>query len=224
MSTSGPRPFRKDEVTDYERRRYRGLDQRIVHNRELRILGRIFDRIGAGRALRVVDAPCGYGRFSTFLLERTSLLLSSDYSPAMVERAVAREAGGRRPAGFVSDLKTGLALAPDAVEAVFSMRFFHHLHEAADRRAVLAEYARVSRAWAVVSFYRLNPLHRFQRFIRRRLKHTRYRIKMLARDEFVSEARETGWEVEKIYPLIRGIHGQQIALLRKRAHQRSASG
>ncbi len=217
MSTSGARQFRKDEVADYERRRYRGLDQRIVHNRELRILDRVFDRIGAGRALRVVDAPCGYGRFSTFLLKRASLLLSSDYSPAMVERAVTWEMDGRRPVGFVSDLKTGLALTSAAVDAVFSMRFFHHLHESADRRAVLAEYGRVSRAWAVVSFYRLTPLHRFQRFVRHHLKHAKYRIKMITRDEFVSEAREAGWEVEKIHPLLRGIHGQQIALLKKRA-------
>ncbi len=217
MSTSGPHPHRRDEVADYERRRYRGLDQRIVHNRELKILGRVFDRIGAGRGLRIVDAPCGYGRFSPFLLERTSLLLSSDYSPAMVERAVTWERNGRRPAGFVSDLKTGLALASGAVDAVFSMRFFHHLHESADRRAVLAEYGRVARDWAVVSFYLPNPLHRFQRLIRRRLKHATYRIKMVTRDEFVSEAREAGWEVVKVYPLIRGIHGQQIALLKKRA-------
>lgn len=216
MSTSTTKAFRRDEVADYERRRYRGLDQRLVHDREMRILERVFRAITPGGGFSVLDAPCGYGRFSPFLLARATFLVSTDYSPAMVERAVTWEANGRRPVGAVSDLKLGLPFAPASFETVFSLRFFHHLHESADRRTVLREFARVSRRWAVISFYELNPLHRFQRWVRGGLTHRRYRIKMLTREEFVTEAREAGWDIVRIHALIRGIHGQHIALLRKR--------
>ncbi len=215
MSSSKTRPFRRDEVADYERRRYRGLDQRIVHNREQRILDCVFGRIVSAGDFPVLDAPCGYGRFSAFLLGRASFLASSDLSQAMVERAAARRAGASRPLGVVADLKQGLPFASAAFAAVFSMRFFHHLHEHEDRLAVLAEFHRVSRGWAVVSFYRLNPLHRFQRWVRRGIKHSRTRIKMITREEFESEARRAGWKVAGVYPLLRGFHGQHIALLRK---------
>ena len=127
-------PFAEHEVRDYERRRYRGLDQRLVHHREVRILQRIMRTIdpasemsrasspgihvqaGRGDAAHerpatekapraaspadwpvspgssppgshppglvwlALDAPCGYGRLASFLLERgyRCLLYTSD--------------------------------------------------------------------------------------------------------------------------------------------------
>ena len=215
MSSSVNRPFRRDEVADYERRRYRGLDQRIVHGREMRILDRIFRRIGESGPVSVLDAPCGYGRFSGFLLGRAAFLASCDLSAAMVERAAAKRTGRSSPRGAVADLKQGLPFGPRAFGLVFSMRFFHHLHQSEDRRHVLGEFSRVSSRFAVVSFYRLNPLHRFQRWVRRGIKHSRTRIKMITREEFVEEAGQAGWRVVRVYPLIRGLHSQHIALLAK---------
>jgi len=215
MSSSVNRPFRKDEVEDYERRRYRGLDQRIVHSREMRILDKVFRRITTPGPLSVLDAPCGYGRFSGFLLGRAAFLASSDLSAAMVERAASKRSESNSPHGVVADLKQGLPFVPQAFGAVFSMRFFHHLHRSEDRLHVLEEFHRVSGRWAVVSFYRLNPLHGFQRWLRRGIKRTKTRIKMIPGDEFVREAEQAGWRVVRVYPLLRGIHGQHIALLEK---------
>lgn len=216
MSSSVNRPFRKDEVEDYERRRYRGLDQRIVHSREMRILDKVFRRIAVPGSFAVLDAPCGYGRFSEFLLGRATSLASSDLSAAMVERAASKKAGSSSPRGVVADLKQGLPFISRAFNAVFSMRFFHHLHQSEDRLHVLGEFHRVSGRWAVVSFYRLNPLHRFQRSLRRGIKHSKTRIKMIPGEEFVREAAQAGWSVVRVYPLLRGIHSQHIALLEKR--------
>lgn len=215
MSSSVNRPFRKDEVEDYERRRYRGLDQRIVHSREMRILDTVFRRIAVPRSFAVLDAPCGYGRFSEFLLGRATSLASCDLSAAMVERAASKSAGSSSPRGVVADLKQGLPFVPQAFNAVFSMRFFHHLHQSQDRFHVLKEFHRVSDRWAVVSFYRLNALHRFQRWLRRGIKRTKTRIKMIPGNEFVREAEQAGWRVVRVYPLLRGIHSQHIALLEK---------
>ncbi len=215
MSSSVNRPFGPEEVADYERRRYRGLDQRIVHGREMRILDRIFRGIRESGSVSVLDAPCGYGRFSGFLLGRATFLASCDLSAAMVERAASKKAGRSSPRGAVADLKLDLPFRDRAFVVVFSMRFFHHLHQSEERRHVLGEFSRVSSRFAVVSFYRLNPLHRFQRWVRRGIKHSRTRIKMITREEFVEEAGQAGWRVVRIYPLIRGVHSQHIALLAK---------
>ncbi len=209
-------PFSKNEVTDYEKKRYRGLDQRLVHSREQKILKKIFHGIGETSGL-ALDLPCGYGRFSDFLLERGFELISCDISHAMVERANERavklihgEAGGA-----VADATLGLPFKEAIFSLVFSMRFFHHIHNSQDRRKILDEYCRVTSGWAVLSYYQSNALHKVQRKFRRKIKKTPTRIKMITRQEFQGEAEESGFEVVSIFPLFRGIHSQHIALLKK---------
>ena len=102
MSSSPNVPFTEPEVADYERRRYRGLDQRLVHSRETRILKDFMDRLAADRLRpnRVLDAPCGFGRFTALLRRSGAEVVSSDLSLAMVKRALAWPAavGGARGA------------------------------------------------------------------------------------------------------------------------------
>ena len=72
MSSSHASPprskFTAGGVRDYERTRYRGLDQRIVHAREDQADRRPLDEASpdAARAAppRFLDLPCGYGRFT----------------------------------------------------------------------------------------------------------------------------------------------------------------
>ncbi len=219
MSSSANRTFRADEVADYERRRYRGLDQRIVHGRELRILRRILSLIDretpdliSGHAL---DAPCGYGRFSGLLLTRGYRLVSSDLSAAMVRRARTKDAISISPIGIVANLTQGLPFRSGAFSVILSMRFFHHLHDSADRRRALGEFAHSSSSWLILSYYQANRLHLLQRKMRRAVKRSRTRIKMITRGEFESEAGAAGFEIVRIFPLFKGIHAHHIALLRK---------
>lgn len=219
MSSSANRTFREDEVADYECRRYRGLDQRIVHRRELRILRRILSFIERETPLRTppyaLDAPCGYGRFSGLLLARGYRLVSSDLSSAMVRRARIRDQFPIFPMGIVANLTKGLPFRVGAFSVILSMRFFHHLHDAADRSRALVEFARSSSSWLILSYYQANRLHLLQRKMRRAVKRSRTRIKMITRAEFVSAARAAGFEIVCIIPLFRGIHAHHIALLRK---------
>jgi len=209
-------PFSKREVADYEKKRYRGLDQRLVHSREQKILKKIFDRIGAASGL-ALDLPCGYGRFSDFLLERGFGLINCDISLAMVERANQRAVKLAKVVarGAVADATSGLPFKVETFSLVLSMRFFHHVHNSQDRRKILDEYCRVTSGWAVLSFYQSNALHKIQRKFRRRIKRTPTRIKMITRQEFQNEAEESEFEVVSVFPLFRGIHSQHIALLKK---------
>ena len=208
--------FEKHEVEDYEKKRYRGWDQKLVHSRENRLLERLLETVGShpGQAL---DLPCGYGRFSGLLSKKGFTSINCDLSFFMVERANARrQLGNASPSpGVVADAVKGLPFKDESFFLVFSMRFFHHLHESRDRERVLGEFHRVSEKWLLVSYYQTNALHRLQRKLRRKVKKSPTRIRMISGEDFRDEAKSVGFEVEKIYSLFRGLHAQRIALLKK---------
>jgi SAM-dependent methyltransferase len=212
-------PFQEHEVADYERRRYRGLDQRLVHGREMKILRRALGLIEAGEPDKpsklALDAPCGYGRFSGLLIEAGYRPVSCDLSLAMVQRARAKDAASTYPIGIVGNVIRGLPARTGVFPLIFSLRFFHHLHQSEERQTALREFARASTGWLILSFYQANPLHRAQRALRRRVKKSRTRIKMITAREFRQEATAAGFQVVRVFPLFRGIHAQHIALLKK---------
>jgi SAM-dependent methyltransferase len=221
MSTAGR--FTRDGVRDYEKRRYKGLDQRFVHAREMRLLKQAFRRLdresekspaGPGRhpLPRALDLPCGYGRFTSFLNGRGFSVVNSDVSLEMVRRA--GESSGAP--GAAANAVQGLPFKDGSFEAVFSIRFFHHLHDPAARAAVLAEFRRVTAAWAVVSFYRMSGLHAAQRRLRRRFGKSRTNIRMIERGRFEAEAEAAGFDIVAVRPLLRGLHAYHLALLRRK--------
>jgi hypothetical protein len=207
MSSCPRVPFKESEVADYERRRYKGIDQRLVHRRELRILKKALRFLGeevpAGSSGLALDAPSGYRP------------VSCDLSRAMVSRACGQDYIAHNPMGIVADVTRGLPFRDGAFPLVFSLRFFHHLHQPEERRAALGEFARTGSGWLILSFYRSNALHRAQRTIRRRLKRSRTRIKMISGREFRREAAGAGFRVVCVFPLFRGIHAQHIVLLKR---------
>jgi SAM-dependent methyltransferase len=217
MSSSANKPFDRSGVADYEKRRYRGLDQKLVDRREKHILRRLFGKIRIpGRTVLILDAPCGYGRFTELILGEGARLVSSDLAFPMVERAVNGNRDPRRLGGVVSDFRRGLPFKAEAFDYVFSMRLFHHLHEAADRKAVLDEFARTAKSGAILSFYRVRGIHAFQRKLRRLIRRNRREIKMVPGETFEKEVREAGFVIERVAPLFRGIHAQHILLLKKK--------
>lgn len=208
--------FEKHEVEDYEKKRYRGWDQKLVHTRENRLLDRLLKSVAdfPGWAL---DLPCGYGRFTALLVQNGFIPFNCDVSYFMVERANVRvQTGNASPSlGAVADAVQGLPFKGESFPLIFSMRFFHHLHESQDRMRVLSEFHRISEKWLLISFYQASALHRFQRRLRRKVKKTQTRIRMISAEEFRSEAESAGFEVKKIHSLFRGLHAQRIALLKK---------
>jgi SAM-dependent methyltransferase len=218
--------FTEEGVRDYERKRYRGIDQRIVHARETRLIERNFAAIRAAGGFpetgaAVLDLPCGYGRFSALLRGHARRLVNSDLSFEMVRRAAlavpaasVSDCAGAAAEGVVANAKQGLPFKDGVFDVVFSVRFFHHVHDAGDREAILREFRRVASGWAIVSFYRTSGFHILQRRLRRKMHKSRTNIKMIEPGTFEHEAAAAGFEVVKIAPLFRGVHAYYLALLR----------
>lgn len=223
-----PKPFDRPGVADYERRRYRGLDQRLVDRRERCLLSRAFARLRA-RAPEawagpngplILDAPCGYGRFTSLILGEGARLVSADLALPMVERTLEGRGRVRHLGGAVADLRGGLPFKPASFDYVFSMRLFHHLHSPEHRRAVLREFARVASGGVVMSYYRFRGLHALQRRLRRFLTGARREIRMVPGETFEREAADAGFTIDRVYPLFRGLHAQHIVVLRRMPPER----
>lgn len=219
MSSSRSHRFSQEEVAAYERKRYRGLDQRLVDWREKKIVQH-FLKLSLPRATTwplALDAPCGYGRFSRLILDQGFRLVSGDFSPAMVERACRQGNNMNFPIGIVVDMKTRLPFKDDSFDVVVCLRFFHHLHTPEERKFVLAELGRVCRDKLIISFYHLQWVHRWQRAMRRLIHPSPTRISMLPLSGFIREAEEAGLEVKEIRFLCRLVHAQCLALLAKKS-------
>jgi len=208
--------FKDHEVLDYEKKRYRGFDQKIVDWRERRVIKKLIKE-AKGEAEKVLDLPCGYGRFSELLKEETPCLISGDQSFSMVKRAMRNRAASNMDSGkgAVCDAVEGLPFKAGAFDGIFSMGFFHHLHTRNARLKVMKEFFRTSSDWIIISFYSLNPVHKFQRRMRKAAGKSRTDINMMSQKDFVSEAEEAGLNVKRICPLFKGMHSQHIALLKK---------
>ena len=208
--------FQEHEVEEYERKRYRGIDQRIVHFRERSILRKYLDNLDDSPGL-ILDLPCGYGRFSELLHSTNLPVVNCDISFFMVKRARNKTQEPERLSrmGVVADAKTGLPFKSNVFRCVFSLRFFHHLHESADRENILREFFRVSSEWVILSYYQMNVLHLLQRKLRRKLKRSRTSIKMVSPEDIRSEIAGAGLEAVKVKSLVKGLHAQRIALLKK---------
>jgi SAM-dependent methyltransferase len=213
-----PGTFSSHGVRDYEQKRYRGLDQRVVNSREQRIIRRILKKVIKGKVngLKVLDVPCGYGRFTQALLTGQNCLIDSDLSFYMVKRAVERGKDFQEfVLGAVADTKKGLPFKENAFDLLLSMRFFHHVHEGKDREAILHEFCRVSKEWVILSYYRANLIHQLQRKMRHKVKRKQTHISIISSQRFKQEVIAAGFEIIKTYPVIKGIHSQWVAFLRK---------
>ncbi|MFQ6083032.1 MAG: class I SAM-dependent methyltransferase [Candidatus Aminicenantia bacterium] len=206
--------FIKKEVEEYERKRFKGLDQKIIDWREKKIIRKILNLLPE-KQLLILDIPCGYGRFSKIFIEKKARVISADLSFFMVARS--RE---RNPFSthffLVSNLKQGLPFKSEKIDYIFCFRFFHHLHFSQERCKILSDFAKVSRKWIIISYYQSNFLHRWQRKLRKILTKGKTKIKMISKTQFSKEADSVGLKIVRVFPVLGGIHSQHIALLEKK--------
>jgi SAM-dependent methyltransferase len=193
----------ENQVREYERRRYRSIDQRLMSHLEWRTVARLLDRAGVGGAT-ILDVPCGYGRFTGRLAERGGLPLVADVSVHMV----ARTRRGLSPAvpGAAVDV-LALPFADASVDGALVMRLLHHLPDS-ERRQALGEVARVIRKWAVFSAYTVAPLHRLMRRIQGRPP------KEASPSVLGEQVASAGLEIVESRAVLPYLHAQRIFLVR----------
>jgi SAM-dependent methyltransferase len=198
------------DVLKYEKRRYGAPDQKLVDRREQAWVDEIIRSLELAKG-RVLDAPCGYGRFSTVFAVRGARVIAADVSTAMVGRTRERiSEAGRRGMYVVMDIRH-LPFKDASVDATFTMRLFHHGFARDQMADILNELARVTRRWVILSYYRHNALHAFFR----RLKGFSSRIKMMTDEEFQSELKAAPLMERSRKTVFPFLHAQTLVVLEK---------
>ncbi|MGE8438053.1 MAG: class I SAM-dependent methyltransferase [Pseudomonas palmensis] len=130
-----------------------GIARRLSHQRDEQLARRALAL--AGEPGLVLDLPSGAGRFWPLLAEKANrVIIGADNSAAMLQIAC-----GSQPAEVVKRVRPlqtsafAIDLPDNAVDSIFCMRLFHHIGEAAHRKAILSEFQRVSRDSVIISLW-----------------------------------------------------------------------
>ena len=114
---------------------------------------RALERIGEVR--RVLDLPCGTGRFTGFLSERGYEYFGADISMKMLD--VLAQDRGRKPPLLRCDAEA-LPFQDNVFDCVLCIRFLNHHIPARIRERMVREMRRISKRWLIVQSHRLKPM------------------------------------------------------------------
>jgi SAM-dependent methyltransferase len=151
--------YQDEEVAfSYDELRLNRPVPRLIHELERRAFLKALGVVRREQPLgAVLDAPCGTGRVTEWLLDAGAEVLGGDISEPML--AIARTNLGRY-GGRVTlrrlDLEA-LDLPPGSFELVSCIRLFNHCGRA-ERERILHELGRVSRRFVLINISYLSPL------------------------------------------------------------------
>lgn len=154
-------PAREKYTRDYASYYAKDRFQTGVARREARIVARLLERCGPLEA--ALDAPCGAGRLTPLL--RAEKVTALDISEGMVAELAERTG----VEGVVGDI-FALPFEDASYDLALSVRFLHHLPDLETLRDGLAELARVSRRWVLVSYFDSFALQSLRRAIKNRVR------------------------------------------------------
>lgn len=206
-----------DDVTHYEATRYAAKDQRFISRKEQNMITDLLKTLPAARG-RILDVPCGYGRFTPHLVARGWSPVNSDLAPTMVAHSLASAKAGLQTTltGFAASLYGKLPVREGSFDGALCVRMLHNTLRAEDRVLILQALSHAISDWVVITYYNNPLLHTLQFQVRRSLmKKARRSMAMISKAQFAEEARAAGLRVEKdvaVFPLL---HAQRIVLLRK---------
>jgi 2-polyprenyl-3-methyl-5-hydroxy-6-metoxy-1,4-benzoquinol methylase len=212
---------RLERVLDLYRGREAALRYEGVHRghrreqREARCLRRALSGLGAGSV--VLDLPCGAGRMFEALASTGARVVGADASESMVERA--RGAADREPR--VREVRVenvfATSFADRAFDAVVCNRLLHHFSQREDRRAALAELARISRGPVVFSFFCTHSFDAIKTRVRRALGKPRSDRNAVSYLQIHCDAAAAGLDIEAVVPTLPGISQQWYVIASRSA-------
>lgn len=206
----------------YLKRRYGG-SQSFINKREQRIVADLLSQFGPFD--RVIDIPCGHGRFTPQLrIAARGILVCGDHDTKHIDALMEAETeNGTEMVTRECDLYEALPFTDREFDLVFTFRFFHHIEQDKQRLHVVHELARIAKHYLIVSYYEDAMLHSLQKRLWKRKGHKR-RLPMIPRTTFHNLFANQACKVLKDIALIPGVHAQRIALLKKQSNESRPHG
>jgi SAM-dependent methyltransferase len=164
-----------------------------VTPRESYLIRRYIRRTGRSRA--ILEIPCGGGRLTPAFADATDLVIEADIAIGQVRYG--RQASKLDvPRVWMTASAFHIPLRNRSVDGVVCVRLSHHLPTAAERERLFAELLRVSRRFAIVTF-----------FDRHSLKHLTWRL----RHPFSRKARKPALTVREVAGLAQAHGGRLVS-------------
>ncbi len=193
------------EVERYANRRYRTWDQRLISNREQALIKRLILENGLGG--KILDVPCGYGRFHQLLSGFGSVSAAdlNHYAVVYYNKNICSDPKA------IEASADDLPYADASFDGIFCFRLLQHMHEKHERVAILREFNRISRQWIIASFYLSSWLH----IAHRKIIKMPSRITMISKNDLVEEAQDAGLQLKVLRSVLPGLHAHRIGLFIK---------
>jgi len=155
--------YTREHSQYYYEKHKRGIEPRLSHWRDEQLARKALKI--AGEPKKVLDLPCGAGRFWPVLSENQAReIIGADNSSDMV--AVALENCPSEIRSRVTAFQTSafaIDMPDHAVDSIFSMRLMHHIGKSEHRIAMLKEFHRVTRDTVILSLWVDGNLKAYQR-------------------------------------------------------------
>ena len=149
------------EALAYRDKFERSWTRRLSHSRERRIVLELFDAAlelvppnSAPESPRVLDFPCGAGRFAPHFARRVASYVGADHSPAMLalcRSALEHDALDQR-ARFVEGDAREMPFDDASFDLAACIRLIHHFQDPSEQAVILAEFARVTKGPIVLTY------------------------------------------------------------------------
>lgn len=200
---------RQFEGTNVIRRLLKNMGYRHLEiNGDNRLSNDLAVKFNGPSPTRILDIPCGYGRFSISLGGFFSSVVSAEISSDMVSRCRERTKGNG--GHVVMDIRN-LPLKDGTFGATFTVRLFQHKVAEEQMCELLKELARVSRRWVTLSYYKNTALHTLWRKAKRRSS----KIPQMSSKKFIQHAQASSLKVRYQYSVIPLLHAQALVALEK---------
>jgi ubiquinone/menaquinone biosynthesis C-methylase UbiE len=112
-------------------------------------------------AEKILDAPCGSGRFTEFFHENGYSYFGSDISMEMIELLAKEQKCWKGAPPLVRCDAEHLPFKNNVFDCVTTIRFLNHNIPSAVREKILKEMRRVSKKWLIVMAHRLKRMGPF---------------------------------------------------------------
>lgn len=191
-------------AASYDQRRFGGIRGRLKNWRDQRLVGQAVRH--AGNIRRVLDMPCGTGRFLQSMERYIPYLVGADISRDMIDLTRLHSSFKGRSVGHLEYVQCDAKSLPfhnDSFDLVVSGRLLHHLYHfpQAERGQVMREFARVSRKWVLGDFMIQYGLKYYVTKVRSILRGKQLKSERMTAAKIFGELNDVGLQVERVYPV-----------------------
>jgi SAM-dependent methyltransferase len=177
-------------------RRFETGSRRRIDQREQRAVAKVFSTLPDCHS--VLDVPSGAGRFIKTLSQGGRRVIEVDVAFEILTYAQGEGVALKADAQAMQGDGSRLPLINGAVDCVFSNRLLHHIHRETERQALLREFHRVSRRYAVVSFFNYKGFGSIRGFFKRLKGRIPPYASQPTQEQFTAEVGQAGFRVREV--------------------------